>query len=55
MEHKTTMTRNGQTVVIESKDIRRLSEGGRVLIVDSTVRDPGESGPEHFTLVFVKK
>jgi len=55
MEHKTTMTRNGRTVVVESKDIRRLSEGGRVLIVDSTVRDPDESGPEHFTLVFVKK
>ena len=55
MEHKTTMTRNGQTVVIETKDIRRLSEDGRVLKVDSTVRDPGESGPEHFTFVFVKK
>ncbi|HLF48076.1 MAG: hypothetical protein HYR50_05505 [Candidatus Rokubacteria bacterium] len=54
-EHKVNMTRNGKTDVIESKDIRRLSEGGRVLIVDSTVRDPNESGPEHFTLVFVRK
>ncbi len=55
IEHKTTVTRNGQAEVVEVKDIRRLSDGGRVLIVDSTVRDPDESGPEHFTLVFVRK
>lgn len=55
IEHKTTMTRSGRPVVIETKDIRRLTEGGRVLIVDTTVRDPDESGPQHFTLVFVRK
>ncbi len=55
MEHKTTMTRNGKREVVETKEIRSLSEGGRVLIVDGTVRDPGESGPERFTLVFVRK
>ena len=55
MEHKATRTRNGQTKVVESKDIRRLSESGRIPIVDCTVQDPDGSGPEHFTFVFVKK
>jgi len=41
--------------VVETKEIRSLSEGGRVLIVDGTVRDPDESGPERFTFVFVRK
>lgn len=55
MENRATRTRNGHAEVVESKDIRRLSEGGRVMIVDSTIRDPGESAPEQFTLVFVRK
>jgi len=55
MEHKGTRTSNGQTKVVETKEIRSLSEGGRVLTVDGTVRDPDGDGPEHFTFVFVKK
>jgi hypothetical protein len=54
-EHKGTHTRNGKTETVEGTDVKHLSEDGNVLVVDSTLRVPGQDAPEHARMVFIRK
>ena len=50
-----TLTRDGKTETVETTDVRRLSEDGKLLVVDNTVRRTGQDTPERSHLVFVRK
>ena len=45
----------GQLKRMETTDVMQLSEDGKVLVIDSTIRLAGQDSPERSHLVFVKK
>ena len=50
-----TVTLGGKKETIEATDVRRLTEDGKVLLVNSTIVRPGRESPERSQLVFVRK
>jgi hypothetical protein len=53
--HKGTVTLEGKVQRVEITDVKRLSEDGKELIVDSTIQLAGEDAPERSHVIFVRK
>lgn len=52
---KGTVTLEGKKQAVETTDVRQLSEDGKVLVVDTTIRRAGQEPPERTHIVFVRK
>jgi hypothetical protein len=55
IERRGQLTRRGETENVETTDVVQLTEDGKVLVIDSTIKRAGHDGPEHSHLVYVKK
>jgi hypothetical protein len=53
--HKGVVTLDGKVQSVEITDVRRLSEDGKALIVDSTLRRAGQDAPERSHAIFIRK
>jgi hypothetical protein len=53
--HKGTVTLEGKLQSVEITDVKRLSEDGKTLIVDSTVQLAGQDAPERSQAIFLRQ